>query len=439
MRAGKLDVVAPVTAGDLLLIQNASGISIDGLSFQHTDWDGKHAFKMSGGVQSASFLDAAAVHLKNASNCTLSQIEVLHTGQYGVWFNDCGANNKMVSSTVMDLGAGGVRIGTGGPLPDDPEFTSNNTVTDCVIKDGSHVFAEGVGILLQHSSFNTISHNEVGNFKYTGISVGWNWDYHPTQAHSNIIEWNHVHAVGQGELSDLAGIYLLGRSPGTVIRSNRVHGARAFYKWGHGIYADQACSDVLITGNVVYDTMHAGAYQHFGARNLWTQNIFALAYGGFGQLYEAEFSPDQFGNSNLTFSQNIVYLDSRAGRVFACPYAGSWTAGKNMFFNASNPHGALSNTFPNPADVAVGAVKSDNNCNTSFADWQAAGVDSDSVLADPLFADSRKGNFTLGQDSPAVLQIGFDIANTNAVMLTAGPHLQTAMLATPVEALSLYV
>lgn len=42
-----------------------------------------------------------------------------------------------------------------------------------------------------------------------------------------------------------------------------------------------------------------------------------------------------------------------------------------------------------------------------LASWQERGYDTDSIVADPLFADPAAGDFTLGDDSPA-LALGFE-------------------------------
>lgn len=50
--------------------------------------------------------------------------------------------------------------------------------------------------------------------------MGWNWGLEPNRTTNNLIEFNHVHDLGHGVLSDAGLIYCLGVSPGSVIRNN---------------------------------------------------------------------------------------------------------------------------------------------------------------------------------------------------------------------------
>lgn len=182
--------------------------------------------------------------------------------------------------------------------------------------------------------------------------------------------------------------------------------------------------------------MHACAYQHFGANNTVVNNIFALAFGGFGLVAHDAFQYDQFGPSNITFERNIFYLNSTilalqygnygSTPMFACPYHGQWTADFNLFWNTSTPN-ALSNTFINPtAIISQGAAGTDSVCDTSLSTWQTAAPfnDRNSILADPGFYDVGQSSvtardFRLSSTSPAIQRLGFQ--SLNEVWEKAGP------------------
>ena len=61
--------------------------------------------------------------------------------------------------------------------------------------------------------------------------MGGTWDYVPSEAQHNVVTHSHVHHVGNGELSDLGLVYLLGMSPCTVVRANLLHDAYPYYQY----------------------------------------------------------------------------------------------------------------------------------------------------------------------------------------------------------------
>ncbi len=133
---------------------------------------------------------------------------------------------------------------------------------------------------MRHAAGNRIAHNHIHDLFYSGISVGWSWGYGESVARDNAIAHNHVHDVGQGLLSDLGGIYLLGVSAGTTVRNNLVHDVRRYHYGGWGIYPDEGTSHVVIEDNVCYDTDSQALHQHYGRENLVRNNIFAWGARG---------------------------------------------------------------------------------------------------------------------------------------------------------------
>jgi parallel beta-helix repeat protein len=392
------EVIAPCTEtlvkieGNPTAGKTVEGLRFENLSFEHTDWTMDRGQVQD--AQSGEFLKTATIFLRGARNCAFDKCEVAHTGGYALWCQRGTKQTLVEQCHLHDLGAGGVRIGESG-LPSNPEEQcEKNVVNNCFIRDGGKVIQEGCGVLIGQSSYNKVTHNEICDLLYSGVSVGWSWGYAPSTAHDNEISYNHIHHLGWNKLSDMGGIYTLGVSPGTVLKNNLIHDVLSFTYGGWGLYTDEGSSGITLENNIVYRVKDGCFHQHYGKENIVRNNILANSFTN-GQVLRSRDETHQ----SYVFERNIVYFD-RANLV-----AGNWSNGSfpfdnNCYFDASG----RPLVFPG---------------GLTFAQWQAKGQDKHSIVADPLFADPQHGNFNLKPDSPA-LKLGFKSIDVNGIGLT-GP------------------
>ena len=378
--------------------QFVENIRFTGLSFQHSQW-----LTPANGVnpsQAASNVDAA-IMADGARNITISNCEISHVGRYGVWFRRGCQDIHLEHNLIEDLGAGGVRIGETRIASDPADVTGGITVDNNIIRGGGRIFPDAVAVWVGQSGDNTITHNEISDHYYTGISTGWTWGYRNNPAKNNRIEHNHIHHLGQGVLSDLGGFYSLGPSEGTTVAGNVVHDIYSTTYGGWGLYTDEGSTGITLRNNLVYNTKTGGFHQHYGRDNVISNNIFAYSLQWQVQITRPE------AHRSFTFSNNIVYWTQ--GGLYSGPFDKAQVLlEKNLFWDASDKS---VNFAPvslrwqgEDVDATIAALA--NAHQTDLQQWQGKGKDAGSLVADPLFVDPTHYDFKLKADSPAS-QIGF--------------------------------
>ena len=237
--------------------------------------------------------------------------------------------------------------------------------------------------VITQSGTNRVAHNHIHDLFYTAISVGWTWGYRESPCRENVIEFNHLHHIGQNLLSDMGAVYTLGLQRGTVVRNNLIHDVSAFTYGGWGLYTDEGSSGIVLENNVVYRCKNAGFHQHYGKENVVRNNIFALNVEN--QIMRTRPEP----HISFFFTNNIVYFDS--GNLLGSNWSNdNYRMDRNVYFDVRQKEHPERVKFP----------------NGSFEEWKKRGHDVNSMIAEPQFVGPAKDDFRLKDSSPA-LKLGF--------------------------------
>ena len=371
----------------LLTVDKAENVTFRGITFRDSAWTMPNQNQY--GIEGMDSSQAAI----GVNPC------VLVTNSTGVKFENCKFNN--IGATALKFGEGvrdsGVegceftRIG-GNAVFIEGQYEnpdSGITVRNNLIAHYGRRFFNAIGVLNIHAHHVEISHNEIFDGYYTGVSSGWVWGYAENPTDYVTIENNLIYQIGQGWLSDMGGIYTLGMQPHSAIRGNVIHDVAAdplqggYGGWG--IYPDEGSTGQLIEKNLVYRCGSQSFHQHYGKENLVRNNIFA--FSGEGQVRVSR----KEDHTSAIFERNIIVSDGQP--MYTSVEKGKFRDDGNLYYDYANPR----------------RIFSGDGGELGIAQMRRKGYYNNALVADPLFRDPKNADFTLALNSPAVTELGFEV------------------------------
>jgi len=390
-RADAVVAIVPV-ADRLLTIKGASDLLFRGLRFEF-DNDLYPANGLFEGQAAPGV--GAAIEATASTGIRFEACTVAHVGRHAIYFHNGCADSAVVHCHLHDLGGGGVIVGDMA-RPKEADICHHVVVDDCIIQHGGRRHPSSCGVTLTHTQHCGVTHCDIADLSYTGVSAGWNWGYGESVSRETLVENNHIHHLGWSYLSDMGGFYGLGTSPGTVIRGNHFHHINSHRYGGWGIYFDEGSCDALAENNLVHDTWDTGFHQHYGYANRVRNNIFA--FGRRAQVFRTRNEPRLcfiYERNIVTWDPPATLLDRSDGNWALVDKPGKGDPADSIIFR-DNLYWCTDGKTP-------GLL---NNGTITWNSWRKMGRDKGSVFADPLFVDAAARDFRLKEGSPAA-KIGF--------------------------------
>ena len=205
----------------------------------------------------------AAVDLTGTKNVSFLDNTFQHLGGAGLGFQHGVTGNLVRGNTVTDVSGIGILLGA----VDDPQatgdaFPTGNTIDNNRVHHTGVEFTGAPAIVNGYSRGTSITHNEITDVPYSGISSGWGgWrtnstfpDENPNNNGDNTISYNLVYRDMLVRY-DGGAVYTSGPQGKSYEHGLTVQGNVNFSgrKTANSIYNDEGGDYVTITGNVQYN------------------------------------------------------------------------------------------------------------------------------------------------------------------------------------------
>lgn len=182
----------------------------------------------------------AAVRFSSAENIRFEGNGFYNLGGAGIAFDNGSRDIEIIGNKFYDIASHAVHVGNVfEPEPKDARlYNSRFVISNNFIRDIGAVYEDACAILAGYVSDTVISHNDIGEIPYTGISIGWGWGKKSYMRANRVINNRVVNYMLK--LKDGGGIYTLSDQPDSVVEGNFISTPATAENGGHaGLYFDE--------------------------------------------------------------------------------------------------------------------------------------------------------------------------------------------------------
>ena len=247
-------------------------LAFTGLTFAYTNWTRASEIGTYGWQAQVQLtgdhleMTPAHIEVESAKNISLERNKFIHMGAAGLHLGNNTSDINIIGNLFYDISDTALIIGSWDnvDLETSTEIQPRSiTVANNLIDKVGAEYRGAAGINAYYVEDVLITHNDLANLPYTGISLGWGWSAYPdsTTCNSNTISHNTITDIAQ-VARDAGGIYTLGQMPDTVIQGNVIRRMTGSYAC---LYPDEGSAYIEYMDNVCDS---APQWLH-----LWTSSI----------------------------------------------------------------------------------------------------------------------------------------------------------------------
>ena len=281
--------------------------------------------------------------------------EFVHLGSAALNLDDGSQSDNIEGSVFTDVSGNGIELGN----VNMPEAVGNSQTLGVEISN-NHIYDVGVefhgavGIFVGYAADITITHNQLNDLPYSGISIGWggwldklNDPVVTNYSHNNVISSNLIYDYMQ-VVSDGGAVYTQGITGtsldnGEMVTGNVVHDQ---LDWSEALKSDDGATYVTDSNNVLYNNAYDWGNYHADTNgdgpawdagvvedNYWQQGFPTVTQDGVQSIGNSVIaSPSQapasiVDNAGLTAEYRSTLKWSPPGRLL--PYPPQYPAALN--------------------------------------------------------------------------------------------------------------